>query len=342
MEQDNPRLPARLDRAALMPRVGCMEQLASIRRLAIEDGKGRGMRVWEVSNGSGLAFTVYPDRGLDIGRASIHGVPVAWYSVNGEVAPAFYEPEGAGWLRSWAGGLLTSCGLANVGTPCVVDGEPLGLHGRLSHTPAAQVNSTAAWTAEGRYELEISGVVAETRVFGTKFQLRRRITTALGDNRITVRDTVGNTGFAPAPCLLLYHINLGWPLVDEGARLEATPHRVLPRNERAAEGLEHWLRFDPPTPGFTEQCYYHEIPADADGLATMRLRNGARAVSVSYRVAELPWLIQWRMLGQGEYVTGLEPANVFPEGQASLAERGMVRHLAPGETLETLVQITFE
>ncbi len=149
MEQDNPKLPSRLDRAALMPRVGGMEQLASIRRLAIEDGKGRGMRVWEVSNGSGLAFTVYPDRGLDIGRASIRGVPVAWYSANGEVAPAFYEPEGAGWLRSWAGGLLTSCGLANVGTPCDVGGEPQGLHGRLSHIPAAEVNSTAACWGRG-------------------------------------------------------------------------------------------------------------------------------------------------------------------------------------------------
>ena len=102
------------------------------------------------------------------------------------------------------------------------------------------------------------------------------------------------------------------------------------------------MLIDPPAPDFAEQVFYHEIPAGPDGLATMRLQNGARAVSVSYRVAELPWLVQWRMLGQGEYVTGLEPANVFPEGQASLAERGLVHRLAPGETLDTLLQIALD
>ena len=45
MQHNNPKLPARLDRATLLPRVGRMEQLASIRRLAAEEGKGRGMRV---------------------------------------------------------------------------------------------------------------------------------------------------------------------------------------------------------------------------------------------------------------------------------------------------------
>jgi hypothetical protein len=339
MQQETQMTPRLLDRTGVAPRVGRMEQLASIRRLTAEDGKGRGMRVWEVNNGSGLAFTIYPDRGLDIGQVYIKGLPVAWVSANREVAPHFYEPAGAGWLRSWGGGLLTGCGLANVGSPATANGEALGLHGRLSHTPAEEVNATAGWNAAGQYALEISGVVAETRVFGEKLRLTRHITTALGDNSITVRDTVENAGFAPAPCMLLYHINLGWPLVDAGARLEAAPHRVVPRDARAAEGIEEWMTILPPTPDFAEQVFYHEIPAGSDGLATMRLRNGAREVSVSYRVAELPWLVQWRMLGQGEYVTGLEPANALPEGQATLAERGLLRRLAPGETFETFVRI---
>ena len=236
---------------------------------------------------------------------------------------------------------MTGCGLSNIGGPCSVDGESLGLHGRLSHIPADGVNGTAAWTDDGRYTLEISGVVSQTRVFGEKLRLTRRLTTAYGDNAVTVRDTIENVGFTPAPCLLLYHINLGWPLIDTGAQIEAVPHTVTPQNARAAEGLAEWMRFTPPAPGFAEQVFYHEIPADRDGLATLTVRNGARAVSVGYRVAELPWLIQWRMLGQGEYVTGLEPANGFPEGQARLAERGMVRRIAPGEAFETLVRIAF-
>ena len=41
-------------------RVGRMEQLAAIKRYAIEDGKGRGMRAFEVVNGSGAFFVRSP------------------------------------------------------------------------------------------------------------------------------------------------------------------------------------------------------------------------------------------------------------------------------------------
>jgi hypothetical protein len=63
---------------------------------------------------------------------------------------------------------------------------------------------------------------------------------------------------------------------------------------------------------------------------------------VTYRVAELPYLIQWKMMGQGEYVVGLEPANCFPEGQAQNAERGTLRMIAPGERVETYLRLSVE
>lgn len=328
-----------LNRSDLAPRIGRMEQLASIRRLAAEDGKGRGMRVWEVNNGSGLSFTVYPDRGLDIGQTYFKGVPVAWVACNREVAPQFYNEAGVEWLRTWGAGLLTGCGLSNVGGPGTANGEAHGLHGRLSHTPADAVNGTAGWNEAGQYTLEIAGVMSQGRVFGENLKLTRRITTAFGENAITVRDTVENCGFARTPCMLLYHINLGWPLVDTDAVFESVPHKVIPRDDHAAKGLAEWMKILPPTPNFAEQVFYHEIPAGEDGIASMVLRNRKLSARVSYRVAELPWLVQWKMMGQGEYVTGLEPANCFPEGQARMAERGLLRHLAPGESFETFLQI---
>ena len=48
------------------------------------------------------------------------------------------------------------------------------------------------------------------------------------------------------------------------------------------------------------------------------------------------------MMGQGEYVVGLEPANCFPEGQEKIARMGLLRQLAPGETVETLVKLAVE
>ena len=329
-------------RSYLQPRVGAMSQLASVRRLVSDDGKGRGMRVIEVDNGSGLALTVWPDRGMDIGQARFKGVPLAWLARNGEVAPSCYEPGGIEWLRTWGGGLLTGCGLSNVGGPVEAGGERHGLHGRLSHLPAEEVNTSAEWTADGRYELTVCGRLRQSRVFGENLLLTRRITTALGDASVTVCDTIENAGFAPAPLMLLYHLNLGWPLVDEGARLETPPHTITPQNDHAAASLGAWAEISAPIAGFHEQVYYHAIPADRHGFASARLANPrlGLALDVTYRTAELPHLIQWKMMGQGEYVVGLEPANCYPEGQARMAERGLLRHLAPGEKTETFLKLS--
>lgn len=321
-----------------------MEQVASIRRLVSDDGKGRGMRVLEVNSGSGLSFTVYPDRGMDIGQAYYNGMPLAWVSRNNETAPHFYDPDGFEWLRSWGGGLLTGCGLLNVGGPNTAGGEKHGLHGRLSHIPAEEVNTSAGWTGDGAYALTASGRMRHAKVFGENLVVTRTITTAFGDPSITVRDTVENQGFAPSPLMLLYHLNLGWPLVSEDATLQAPPHEVSPQNAHAASGLDAWSRMSPPVPGFQEQVYYHTLPPDTDGLASVRLASprARLAFRVTYRVAELPYLIQWKMMGEGEYVVGLEPANCYPEGQESFARRGLLRSLQAGEKIETYLKLTVE
>ncbi|MDD4622224.1 MAG: aldose 1-epimerase family protein [Kiritimatiellae bacterium] len=329
-------------KSQVAPRVGRMEQLASIRRLTYEDGKGRGMRSLDFNNGSGLAFSVLPDRGMDIAQASYKGVSLAWLSCNGDVAPHFYNEDGIEWLRTWDGGLLTGCGLANVGGPNERDGESHGLHGRISHIPAEEVNTAAAWSEDGAaYTLRACGRMRQSRVFGEKMVCTREISTALGDNSITVRDTVENQGFAPAPFMLLYHINLGWPLIDEGVTLEAPEHKITPQTERAASGIAAWNQSSAPVPGFAEQVFYHDLPADNQGLAAMRVVNKRLGLQleVSYRVAELPHLVQWKMMGQGEYVMGLEPANCYPEGQSRMAERGLLRHLEPGAQTATFLRL---
>ncbi|MDX9868686.1 MAG: aldose 1-epimerase family protein [Kiritimatiellia bacterium] len=334
----------RNDRAFLAARVGRMEQMAAIRRLVEDDGRGRGMRVLAFESGSGLAFSVYPDRGMDIGPARYKGIPLAWLACQPPAAPHAYDPEGCEWLRTWGGGLLTGCGLLNVGGPCAPEGERHGLHGRLSHLAAEEVNTSAAWTADGTYTLSASGRMRHARVFGENLTLTRAISTAFDTPSVTVRDTIENQGFAPSPVMLLYHINLGWPLADAGATLVMPDHPVIPQNEHAAAGLAEWQRFAAPAPGFREQVYYHTLPADEQGFASAALVNPQLRLSlrVTYRVAELPFLIQWKMCGRGEYVLGLEPANCYPEGREAAARRGNLRTLEPGERLETLLRLSVE
>ncbi len=58
----------------IKPYVGSMNQLARVRTSVLDDGKGRGIRIADVDNGSGLRFSVLLDRGMDIGDASFNGV----------------------------------------------------------------------------------------------------------------------------------------------------------------------------------------------------------------------------------------------------------------------------
>jgi len=333
------------DNADLLARIGAMRQIASVRRLAVEEGRGRGMRVLEFNNGSGLDFTVLPDRGMDLGQAHFKGIPIAWITGNYPTAPAFYEPEGLNWLRSWGGGLLTGCGFLNVGGPGEAGGEAHGLHGRLSHIPAENVNTSAQWNGDGsRYELTASGELSHSKVFGEKLILTRRISTAYGENAITICDTIENRGFNPAPFMLLYHMNFGWPLVDEGATLELPEHPVTPQNQTAAAGISAWAKAEAPQHGFAEQVFYHELPADADGMAEALLKNPKLGIAcrLRYETKELPYLVQWKQMGQGEYVFGLEPGNCFPEGQTAMAAKGLLRTIAPGEVRRTRVVVAFE
>ena len=95
-------------RRELMERVGDISQLGGIRNLTLNDGNENGVRAVEVRSGTGFRFVVLPDRGMDISEADHAGRLLCWRSSTGDVAPAFFEPPGRGWLRGFFGGLLTT------------------------------------------------------------------------------------------------------------------------------------------------------------------------------------------------------------------------------------------
>ena len=324
----------------LRRRVGRLEQVAGVEPLVLDDGPARGVRAVRVRTGSGLSFLVLADRGMDLGAAEYGGVPLSWLSPTGVVAPYYYEPLGEGWLRSFHGGLLVTCGLQNVGLP----GETAGLHGRISNTPASNVSHEVRWDERG-FVLEARGEVRESRVFGANLVLRRTICTRLGQSRISIEDSVENEGFEPEPLMLLYHINLGWPLLDETSRLAGPGggEPPEPRDEEARGGLETWDRFAGPTPGFRERVYYHRPVAGADGWTEARLENtalaGGLAFSVRFRPEELPEFVQWTMTGEGAYVLGLEPATCRVGGYEVEEAAGRVIQLEPGEVRRYRLEI---
>ena len=128
---------------------------------------------------------------MDIMDIQLDGVQLAWISRNGLVANSFFDDTGVGWLRSFGGGMLTTCGLRNAGPPEEDEGENFGLHGRISGTPARHVNTSERWENCELY-IEVSGVLSETNVFGENLQLRRSYSVSSAHNTIEMHDRITN------------------------------------------------------------------------------------------------------------------------------------------------------
>lgn len=324
----------RYTREQILERVGDVRQLGGARRVRLDDGRATGVLAYEVDTGAGLRFTVLPDRALDIARASFRGVNLVYQTANGEVHPAYYEPEGFHWLRSFFAGLLTTCGLTYLGNPGEDGGEPLGLHGRATNTPARQVCDRSGWDGDD-YRIIFSGIVEEAIFFGHKLRLTRTLSTALGSNTLVIEDEVENFGYTPAPFTILYHINPGFPLLDAGSELVLSARGSAPYDEYSAGHQQDMRNFADPMPDFPEENYLHTMAADADGRAHAALINrhlaGGLGLAVSFDVAALPFLTQWKMLASGEYVLGMEPCNAPCEPRAVLRRQGLLPMLAPGE-----------
>lgn len=333
-----------MKREEILRRVGSISQIAEAKRVILADGNEAGVEAIYFRTGSGFNFTVLPGRGMDISLAEYAGQPLCWRSSTGDVAPAYYEPEGLGFLRTFYGGMLVTCGLTQTGPPCEDEGEQLGLHGRIHSIPAGNVCVDGSWEGD-EYHLWARGKVRETRVFGENVTLSRTVKTHLGATSLQVEDVVTNEGFEKTPHCILYHINPGFPVVDEGSELLSASLRVEPRDEEAKKDGDQYHRFSAPQPGYKEKCYFHDLAPSRDGYVYIALINRSHSqgeglgVYLKFRKEEFPEFCEWKMMGEGTYVVGIEPGNAQVAGRAALRRAGTLPFLEPGEKRQYNLEI---
>ncbi len=66
--------------------------------------------------------------------------------------------------------------------------------------------------------LDVIATVTEARFLVYSLQLQTRMRFRAGSSVIEITDTVTNPGSIPTTMQLLYHINIGQPVVEAGAR----------------------------------------------------------------------------------------------------------------------------
>ncbi len=307
-----------MKRQELMKHIGSVEQIGGVKDYTINDGKGKGVRVIEVNTGN-LCFSILPDRCMDIAQASYKGNAVSWISKTGITAPSFYEKDGFGWLRGFYGGLITTCGLRNIGGPV---GDQ-GIHGRIANIPASKVSVYADWEGDD-YVMRISGEMRESVVFGENLVLKRTITAKLFADEFTVEDTVVNEGFDTENIALCYHCNFGYPLVREGAEIINVPAEIA--------------KVEAPTHGIAEECIIVEHTGD---VATAGIENGEIGAYITYQRDTMPDFLVWKMLGESEYVIGLEPRTTALGGE-NIVKNNTYVPLKPFEEYLTHLKFSFK
>ncbi len=317
--------------------IGHPYQLSGVLEYRLSGGRAEGMRMLRIRNGAGLDFDISIDRCADISTLSFGGANMGYFAPSGYVHPAYYVNRGGEFLKSFTAGFFTTCGLVAVGSPCCDEGEELPLHGSISNTPA----ECYAYEEDENF-ITVKATVRDASLFSHQLILKRQYKISKKENVITLSDCIENVGSKESPIMILYHCNMGYPLLSENSQVVIDAEKVTPRNEHAAEDTDNCLKMEKPQADFEERCYYHDI-REKNGVAKCGIFNPdiEKGLVLSYNKDTLDRFTEWKMMGEVEYVLGLEPGNCTPDGRDVLRKNGELKFIAPGETYKTNVTFTF-
>lgn len=328
-----------LKKEEIIKRIGDVNQIGGVRRVEFREGLQKGIEAAEFRTGTGLNFTVAIDRAMDITIADYKGQSLAYRTSCGETHPYYYDPEGMEWLYSFPGGLVSTCGLFNVGNPNEFDGDSKGQHGRINNIPASNVLVDGKWEGD-EYIMFAQGKIRETRFFGCNFLMERKISAKLGEKKIFIEDTITNEANRAMPLEILYHMNVGYPLLDENSYIVFPSKSVTPRDEISQAGFNDYKTMQAPVNGYEEQVFFHEMNSQDDityaGVINPDLKLG---MYIKYNIKELPNLTEWKCMDESQYVLGIEPANCHVMGMAWEAANGTLEYLQSQESKHTSIEI---
>ncbi|QEG33585.1 aldose 1-epimerase family protein [Bythopirellula goksoeyrii] len=314
-----------------------------ITQRTLHGGLSEGVDLIEINNGR-MSLFVLPTRGMGIWKATIgDDQTLGWRSpVRGPVHPMFVpitDESGFGWLEGFDE-LVVRCGLESNGAPEFDEKGRLKypLHGRIANRPAHHVEVTVD---EKAGTIKLRGVVEETRFHFQKLRLTATLTMNFDSTSFTINDEVENYGGTPATMQMLYHINVGDPLLVPGSKI--VTHVDTIESLTSEPNTEGWETMGPPVAGAPEECYAMKLTAGEDGRTQVLLKNaeGTAGSAIRFSNKELPCFTLWKNMvaNTDGYVTGLEPATNFPKTRSEEEASGRVVTLAPGETWNAEVAV---
>ena len=296
-------------------RISHFSQIAGIRRYTVTEGREKGLDILDCSNGK-LRFLLNVTKACDIMQLFCDGQNMTFVSKNG-----FTQRE-TPFGNRFEGGMLYTCGLDSVG-----DRDGFEPHGTFHNIPA-QI-TRAECTEDG---IIVEAVIWDTEIGGKNLQMKRKITSAIGSDSVTVEDTLTNKAFLDTQYCLLYHVNLGYPMLDAGAKILVDSEWCEPRTPWAAENIATAYEIEAPVPGYEETCYFLKPKKPEVSLVNEKL---GKKFTVSYSGDTLPQFVEWKNMVSGDFAVGLEPSTTqLDEGRFAFSD------IKAGQAIEFMVKLT--
>ncbi len=288
-------------------------EIASLRRYIMKDGVGAGLEVIDCDNGN-IRFLINVSKAADIMQLYHKGQNMSFVSKNG-----FIKRE-LDFDRQFEGGMLYTCGLDSLG-----DREGYATHGTVHNIPA-QI-TRAICDGDG---ICVEAVIRDTAIFGKNLVLKRRIFSSILSDTVSVEDTLVNEGYRDEEYCILYHVNIGYPMLDDGARIVADTEACVPRTPWAAENESTAFVMETPIANFEECCYFLSLRSPRVSLVNERM---SKTFTVEYSADTLPCFVEWKSRASGDFALGLEPCTSELDGGFKY------RNIAPGEKIKFKVDI---
>jgi hypothetical protein len=309
-----------------------IDQVAGISASRVDGGPADGMRTYDIRCADGFSLRILPDRGFDIGWAWAHGLPISWMGKVGEVGPASTAIDPA-WINRFGGGLLTTCGIDNVG----LSSEGIGQHGSFTFLRATDVVVSRQEFPNDDLAIVATAVLSDVHALNRHLRVHRTITSFVGRAELHVVDSIENCGYRSEPAPILYHVNFGSPFWSPGATLSMSPDStVIPRDEIATGAIDHWRDAPTVAPSAAEWVFEHNFDASIERpYATIVSPLTMLQATMSWSADTLPRVHQWVHPGAGVGALGIEPANASVLGRAIDRSEGRLAMLEPGERRTT-------
>lgn len=295
-------------------KISNLQQVASLRRYTLSEGRGKGLDVIDCDNGK-IRFLLNVSKACDVMQLYHEGKNMSFLSKN-----AFTGRE-TGFLSRFEGGMLYTCGLDSAGGR-----EGFELHGSLHNIPAEIVRAEC-----NEQEIVVEAWIRDTALFGKNLLLKRKITAKLGADSFTLEDVLVNQGFKDEEYCLLYHVNVGYPMLDEGVKIFVDELSCVPRTPWAEQNAGSRYVITEPLNGQEETCYFLKLKTGKVEVVNEKL---AKTLTLTYSLDTLPCFVEWRSMASGDYALGIEPSTT------ELDDRFAYKTIKAGEEISFALQIS--